>query len=103
MTRTFNDPVDHLSTTRRHAGETLKDPANAPGMLLMAVAVIAFACGVYGVAVGAMTAGILALTTAAVTGAIGLRWFAVAHRRVREAERSWHAQHPDVPYEPPTS
>lgn len=98
-----NDPVDHARTTRRHAGEALQDPADAPGMLLMAVAVIAFACGIYGLAVGATAAGTVALITAGVTAAIGLRWFAVAHRRVRAEERRWHAQHPDAPYQPPAS
>jgi hypothetical protein len=38
MGDTSNDPVDHSRTTRRHAGETIKNGVNAPGLLIVAVA-----------------------------------------------------------------
>lgn len=36
-------PVDHARTTRQHAGETLKNTANIPGLIAVVVGVVALA------------------------------------------------------------
>lgn len=97
------DPLDHARTTRRHAGEAIKDANNYPAMILVGIAVLALVMGVYGLAVGATAPGLSAIIVAALTGTVGFSWFAAAHRRVRVDEEQWHADHPSVPYQPPAS
>jgi hypothetical protein len=103
MTDTSHDPVDHARTTRQHAGESIKNGANAPGLALLAAGVIAtvvclaaMATGYGSVAVGAALIAILGYIAGAV-------WLTVAHRRVRAIEQRWLAEHPSVPRQPPTS
>lgn len=96
------DPVDHARTTRRHAGEAVKDTRNVPGMILVALGVVAVAVGVYSLSVGAAGTPLWALAAAVLLGG-GLLWFAVAHRRTRIEEQRWHARHPGTPYQPPAS
>ena len=43
----MKDPVDHARTTRPHAGESLKDGSNAPGLLAVAVAVVVLVLSLY--------------------------------------------------------
>lgn len=45
-----NVPVDHVRTTRQHAGGALNDGANAPGLTGSALAVIALTVGLFAVA-----------------------------------------------------
>ena len=54
MTLTYrkNAPVDHARTTRQHAGESLTNGANAPGLAGSALAVIALTVGLFAVAAG---------------------------------------------------
>lgn len=98
-----NDPVDHDRTTRKHAGETVKDGTNAPGLIAVAIGVIALIVGLYAFATGAVTGGWAAVIVALVVGAGGLRWLAFAHRRVRRAERRLYAEKFDQAAPPPTS
>jgi hypothetical protein len=50
-------PVDHERTTRQHAGESLKNGANAPGLAGLAVAVVAVIIGLYALATGNVAVG----------------------------------------------
>lgn len=96
-------PVDHERTTRRHAGETLKNPANAPGVAAIALAVAALTFGLYEFAVRQVSAGVVAVVLAVVVGVFGSVWLARTHRRVREAERRLSALASDQPPPPPAS
>lgn len=103
MPDTSEDPVDHARTTRQHAGETMKDTRNAPGLIAAWIGVIAFVAGLFGFATGHALVGTVGVILAVVLVAGGLGWSTHTHRKVRRAEQRWHAEHPDVPKEPPTS
>ncbi|BBX41329.1 hypothetical protein [Mycobacterium simiae] len=96
-------PVDHERTTRRHAGETLKNPANAPGVAAIVLAVAALTFGLYEFAARQVSVGVVAVVLAVALGAFGSVWLARAHRKVREAERQLSALASDEPPPPPTS
>jgi hypothetical protein len=55
-------PADDARTTRRHAGESIKNGANAPGLLGSGVAVIALTVALFAVAAGHLVAGAIALS-----------------------------------------
>jgi Flp pilus assembly protein TadB len=98
-----NATVDHARTTRQHAGESLKNGANAPGLVGSAVAVIALTIGLFAVAAGHLVAGATALIVAVLLGALSAAWLLRAHRKVRDAEVRWHAAYSDQPAPPPSS
>ncbi|WP_406813772.1 hypothetical protein [Mycobacterium sp. M23085] len=98
-----NAPVDHARTTRQHAGESLKNGANAPGLAGSGVAMLALTVGLFAVAAGHLLPGAIALIVAVVVGAVSVAWLLRAHRKVRDAEVRWHAAHSDQPAPPPTS
>ncbi|ORA18093.1 hypothetical protein [Mycobacterium arosiense] len=98
-----NTPVDLSRTTRAHAGESLKNGANAPGLAGSAVAVIALTVGLFAMAAGHLVGGAVALIVAVVLGALSAAWLLRTHRKVRAAELRWHAAHSDRPALPPSS
>ncbi|WP_231990139.1 hypothetical protein [Mycobacterium sp. 852002-51971_SCH5477799-a] len=65
-----NAPVDHARTTRQHAGESLKNGANVPGLAASAAAVIALTVGLFAVATGHPAVGASALIVAVALGAL---------------------------------
>lgn len=97
------DPVDHHRTSRRHAGETFTDGANAPGLAGSAVAVVALIVGLFALATRHPAAGVAAVILATMLGAASAVWLLRTHRRVREDELAWHAAHSDEPAPPPSS
>lgn len=96
-------PVDHARTTRQHAGESMKNGANAPGLIAIGVGLVALSAGLFALATGYALLGTVAVVLAVVLGGGGLVWLALAHRKVREVENQWHAEHPEAPKGPPTS
>lgn len=98
-----NAAVDHARTTRQHAGESLKNGTNVPGLAGSAVAVIALTVGLFAVATGHLVGGAIALIAAVVLGALSAAWLLRAHRKVRDAELRWHAAYSDQPAPPPSS
>ena len=98
-----NAPVDYARTTRQHAGESLRNGANVPGLAGSAVAVIALTVGLFAVAAGHLAAGAIALVVAVVLGALSAAWLLRAHRKVRDVELRWHAAYSDQPAPPPSS
>jgi protein-S-isoprenylcysteine O-methyltransferase Ste14 len=98
-----NTPVDHVRTTRQHAGESIKNGANAPGLAGAAAAVVAVTVGLFAVAAGHPVGGAIALIVAAALGALSAAWLLRTHRKVRDAEVRWHASHSDQPAPPPSS
>jgi len=103
MGSTSEDPVDHSRTTRQHAGETMKNGANAPGLVLVAFGVVAMVLGLAAFANGHTTSGWVGIAVAALVGAVGGIWLYTAHRRVRMHEIRWAQEHPDADAPPPTS
>jgi hypothetical protein len=98
------DPIDYERTARQHAGESLNNGANAPGLAGVAVAVVALIVGLFALATGHVAAGSAAVFVAAVLAATGAGWLVYAHRQVRKAElQQWEATHDDGPAPPPSS
>lgn len=103
MGDTSSDPIDHARTTRHHAGETMKNGANAPGLVLGAVGVVALVVSLFYFARGTTDVGVIAAVVAAALVIGGGGWVLIAHRRVLQQERRWLAERPHVDPEPPTS
>jgi protein-S-isoprenylcysteine O-methyltransferase Ste14 len=103
MANPSDEPVDYARTTRKHAGETMKNSTNAPGLIAVAVGVVAFVVALFAFATGHAIVGMIAILVAVLLAGGGLFWLNRAHRRVREAERRFLAEHPEVDAEPPTS
>ncbi|BDB41813.1 hypothetical protein Mkiyose1665_26750 [Mycobacterium kiyosense] len=97
------DPVDHYRTTRKHAGEAIKNGANGPGIAGVAIGVIALVIGLAAFATGHVAPGAASVALALVAGAAGLIWLRHTHRKVRAAELRWHQAHSDRPAPPPAS
>ncbi|OBB74650.1 MULTISPECIES: protein UsfY [unclassified Mycobacterium] len=97
------DPVDHARTTRPHAGESMKDTKNMPGLILIGIALVLFVSALaahgadeHGVGVG-LGSGSAALFI------IGGGWLLVEHLRVRKIEDRWYAEHPEAQRQKPSS
>lgn len=103
MGDTSGDPVDHARTTRQHAGESMKNGANAPGLALLAAGVIATVVCLASLATGRDGVAVTAALIAVLGYLAGAAWLVIAHRRVRAVEQRWLAEHPSVPEQPPTS
>lgn len=87
MGDTSHDPVDYHRTTRPHAGESIKDSGRIPGLLLVAVGLVAFVVCLVSFAEGQVGAGIAAVVVALLAAGAGLSWLAMERRRIRQAER----------------
>ena len=96
MADSISDPIDHARTTRQHAGETMKNGTNSPGLVLVAIGWWRWlwACtDSPSSTVGALSG----IGLAVVLSSAGLTWVLLAHREVRKDERRWHAAHPGRP------
>jgi hypothetical protein len=79
-----------------HAGEAMKDTANMPALIIIGLALVAFAAGL-----AALRPVILASVWCRrcwrpPAFIIVSAWLVVEHRRVRRIEDQWHAPHPDA-------
>ncbi|AMO60398.1 UsfY protein [Mycolicibacterium phlei] len=90
------DPVDHARTTRPHAGESMKDTRNMPGLILAGVALVLFVSAIAAHAVSNHGVGIGLGSTSAVVFVVAGGWLLAEHMRVRKLEERWYAEHPDV-------
>jgi hypothetical protein len=92
MGDTASDPIDRHRTTQPLAGETMKNTAKTPGLVLVAVAVVAFVVCLASFAMRQVGVGVgAAITTLLATGA-ALAWLAMEARRVRQAQRDWDSE-----------
>ncbi|MDN4522186.1 hypothetical protein JN086_23015 [Mycolicibacterium austroafricanum] len=103
MPDTSRDPVDHARTYRQHAGETMKAGVNAPGLIAVGIGVLSLVIGLFSFANGSRSAGVAAVVVALLLVGGGLAWLARAHHKVQKKQQDWHREHPEAPYEPPTS
>jgi hypothetical protein len=103
MGDTFHDPVDHVRTTRSHAGESLIDVMSWPGYLLIVMGVIAIFRCLATLGTGHESRSVIAGVIAIVAVALGLVWLTVEHRRVRKVENRWLDEHPEARRQRPAS
>jgi hypothetical protein len=89
------DPVDHARTTRQRAGESVKDAAKMPGLLLIGLGVVAMAICMGGFAIRQPGWGVVAAIVALLSVGAGLAWMNMEGRRIRNRERRWVDQHHD--------
>ncbi|TFV58616.1 LapA family protein [Mycobacterium sp. PS03-16] len=97
------DPVDHARTTRPHAGETMKDTKNMPALVLLGVALVAFVSALAAHATSNHTVGVILGCISAVVLLVSGAWFMIEHRRVRNIEERWHAEHPGAQPQRPSA
>lgn len=93
MGDTASDPIDHHRTTQPLAGETMKNTAKTPGLVLVGLAVVAFVVCLASFALRQVNVGIgAAIVTLLAVGA-ALAWLTMEARRVRDVEREWSSTH----------
>ncbi|MGH3561098.1 MAG: protein UsfY [Mycobacterium sp.] len=103
MGDSFNDPVDHVRTTRPFAGESMIDVVAWPGYLLIVAGVIATVGCLTAFGTGHHSQGMTTGVVAIVATVIGLVWLGIEHRRIRRIAERWYAEHPGVRRQRPSS
>jgi hypothetical protein len=96
MGDTAGDPVDHHRTTQPLAGETMKNSAKTPGLVLTAVAVVAFVICLASFAMRQVGVGVGAAIVTLLSAGAALAWLAMEARRVRQVQREWNDAHPEA-------
>ncbi|CAN5536299.1 protein UsfY [soil metagenome] len=97
------DPVDHVRTTRKHAGQNLKNTAAFPALIAIGVGVVALFIGLFGFASGQVVLGVVSVVVSVLLAAGGFSWLSRERRRVRRVEADYVAQHPDADIQTPSS
>jgi hypothetical protein len=93
MGDTSEDPIDHHRTTRPRAGESMKSGLKTPGLILLAVGVVAIVVCLASFAGRQVTVGIGAIAVALLATGAGFAWLGMDSRRVRQVERKWKSSH----------
>lgn len=96
MGDTFHDPVDHMRTTRPHAGRAVINVAGWPGYSLLVAGALAVAGCLVAFGTGNDRQGVIIAVMAVLAALIGMSWLLVEHRRIGRVTTSWHIAHPDV-------
>lgn len=96
------DPVDHARTTRPHAGESLKNTASMPALIVFGLALAAFVTCLAMFATGNTTPAVVLACLALVGFAAAGIWLYLEHRRVRRIEDRWYEEHPEAARQRPS-
>ena len=97
------DPVDHVRTTRTHAGESMTDNLIMPALVVIGLGLVAFVAMLTAFATNHDGSGVALAVLACVAFIVGSGWLAVEHHRVRRLEQRWYADHPGAKWQPPCS
>jgi O-antigen/teichoic acid export membrane protein len=103
MGNTARDPVDHARTTRKHAGQNMKNTAAMPALIAIGVGVVALVVCLYFLAAGDAAVSIVAGALALLLMLAGFGWLARERRRVRRVEAQFVAEHPGADMQTPSS
>lgn len=98
-----DDPVDHVRTTRKHAGQNMKNTRAFPALIAIGLAVLSLVIGLFGFAAGHPILGVVAVIIAAVLAFAGFGWLSKERRRVRRVEAEYVKTHPDADRQTPSS
>ncbi|MGV0834425.1 protein UsfY [Mycolicibacterium thermoresistibile] len=90
------DPVDHARTTRPHAGESMKNTASMPALIVLGLGLVAFVSCLATLAAGETTVGVVLGCLAVLGFAVAGVWLMLEHRRVRRIEDRWLQDHPEA-------
>lgn len=93
MGDTSEDPIDHHRTTDPRAGESMKSGVKTPGLILLAVGVVAIVVCLASFAGRHVTVGIGAIAVALLAIGAGFAWLGMESRRVRQVQREWQSSH----------
>ena len=72
----------------------MTDTKDMPALIVIGLALVAFVGSLAGFATGHQDTGMMFIGIATAGFVIGLVWLAVEHRRVRNIEERWYAEHP---------
>lgn len=97
------DPVDHARTTRKHAGQNMKNTAAFPALIAIGLGAVAVFGALFAFATGQALVGVAIVALAAVLMLGGFSWLARERRRVRRVEAEWVATHPEAELQTPSS
>ncbi|OBH58139.1 hypothetical protein [Mycobacterium sp. E2479] len=86
-----HSPHDRTAERSRHQSAAA---ARKPGLLVVAVAALAFAVCVTNFALGEAGAGVVSAIISMLAFGAGLSWLAMDGRRIRDAERGWVLRRP---------
>src|SRR6201996_9287244 len=89
MGDTSRDPIDHQRTTQPRVGESMKSGVKTPGLLLLAVGVVAIVVCLASFAGRQVTVGIGAIAVPLLATGAGFAWLGMESRRVRQVQRQW--------------
>jgi apolipoprotein N-acyltransferase len=73
----------------------MKNTAKTPGLVLLAMAVVAFVVCLASFAIKQVDVGVGAAIVALLTAGAALAWLAMEARRVRHVQREWDSTHQD--------
>jgi hypothetical protein len=96
MGDTFHDPVDHVRTTRPHAGRAVIDVMGWPGYTLLVVGMVAGISCLTAFATGHDRQGLEVAAFAVFAAGLGTLWLLFEHRRIGRVNQQWHRAHPEV-------
>lgn len=97
------DPVDHVRTTRPHAGESMKDNKIMPGLVVIGLSLVSFVAALSAFATSHHDVGVMFTALALAGFVVGGGWLFIEHQRVRRLELRWYADHPEATRQHPNS
>lgn len=103
MGDTFRDPVDHVRTTRPHAGRAVIDVMGWPGYALLVVGMVAGISCLTAFGTGHDRQGVEVAAVAVIAAALGALWLVVEHRRIGRVNHEWHRAHAESHWRHSTS
>jgi hypothetical protein len=86
-------PLDHPQAARSSAGPPVRDSPRTPGLIVVAIAALAFVVCITNFALGQAGAGLAAGIVALLAFGAGLSWLSMDRRRIRDAERELLVNH----------
>ncbi|WP_409426944.1 protein UsfY [Mycobacterium sp. SMC-11] len=103
MGDTFHDPVDHVRTTRPHAGRAMIDVMGWPGYSLLVVGMVAGIGCLAAFGTGHDRQGIEVAVIAVLAAVLGTVWLLIEDRRIGKVNRQWQLAHAEMRRQPSTS
>jgi hypothetical protein len=88
------DLVEYARNTFPGAGDALKDPTKASGLIIVVAGAVSFALALINFVLGQVSLGITALIVALLAAGGGSAWLAAEGRRARAAERELPVSRP---------